>query len=109
MRIAFTHNLQLTAAEDEAEFDTPETVSTIAKALRDLGHEVEPLEVSGPASRVVARLAALNPDLVFNTAEGTRGRFREAFFPGLFDRLGMPFTGSDAYACALTLDKKLTK
>jgi D-alanine-D-alanine ligase len=109
MKIAFTHNLQLTGAEDEAEFDTPETVAAIAKVLSELGHEVEPLEVSGPASRVVARLEAINPDLVFNTAEGTRGRFREAFFPALFDRLGMPFTGSDAYTCALTLDKQLTK
>jgi D-alanine-D-alanine ligase len=109
MRIAFTHNLQLSDSEDEAEFDTPETVGMIADALRALHFEVEPVEVSGPASRVVARLEALLPDLVFNTAEGTRGRFREAFYPALFDRLGLPFTGSDAYVCALTLDKHLTK
>lgn len=109
MRIAFTHNLQLSASEDEAEFDTPETVGMITDGLRALGHDVEPIEVSGPASRVVARLEALNPDMVFNTAEGSHGRFREAFFPALFDRLGLPFTGSDAYTCALTLDKHLTK
>jgi D-alanine-D-alanine ligase len=109
MRIAFTHNLQLSSGEDEAEFDTPETVAGISAALRKLGHHVEPIEVSGPASRVVARLEALAPDLVFNTAEGSHGRFREAFYPALFDRLGLPFTGSDAYACALTLDKRVTK
>lgn len=109
MRIAFTHNLQLSDSEVEAEFDTPETVSMILQALRKQGHEVEPVEVSGSASRVVARLEALSPDLVFNTAEGTHGRFREAFYPALFDRLGLPFTGSDAYVCALTLDKNLTK
>ncbi len=109
MLIAFTHNLQLTDSEEEAEFDRPETVAALSDSLRRLGHEVEPLEVTGTASRVVARLEALNPDLVFNTAEGTRGRFREAFYPALFDRLGIPFTGSDAYVCALTLDKQLTK
>jgi D-alanine-D-alanine ligase len=109
MRIAFTHNVQLGGSEDEAEFDTPETVAAITAVLRGLGHDVEPIEVSGPPSRVVARLEALSPDLVFNTAEGSRGRFREAFFPALFDRLGMPFTGSDAYVCALTMDKQLTK
>jgi D-alanine-D-alanine ligase len=109
MRIAFTHNLQLSTAEEEAEFDTPETVAGISACLRKLGHQVEPIEVSGPASRVVARLEALVPDLVFNTAEGSVGRFREAFYPALFDRLGLPFTGSDAYVCALTLDKRLTK
>jgi D-alanine-D-alanine ligase len=109
MRIAFTHNLQLSHAEEEAEFDTPETVAMLTQGLRALGHEVEPIEVSGPAARVVARLEALGPDLVFNTAEGSRGRFREAFYPALFDRLAIPFTGSDAYVCALTLDKALTK
>jgi D-alanine-D-alanine ligase len=109
MRIAFTHNLQLSSSEDEAEFDTPETVAALSACLRKLGHQVEPIEVSGPASRVVARLEALVPDLVFNTAEGNVGRFREAFYPALFDRLGLPFTGSDAYVCALTLDKRLTK
>ena len=57
----------------------------------------------------MARLEAFGPDLIFNTAEGRRGRFREAFFPALFDELGMPYTGSDAYALALTLDKQLTK
>ncbi len=109
MRIAFTHNLQLTVSEEEAEFDTAQTVDLVTRSLRDLGHEVEPVEVSGPASRLVARLEALNPDLVFNTAEGRRGRYREAFYPGLFEQLGIPFSGSDAYVCALTLDKQLTK
>src|SRR5678810_580987 len=74
-----------------------------------LGHRVERFEVSGPASRTVARLEAYSPDLIFNTAEGRRGRFREAFYPALFDELGLPYTGSDAYALAVTLDKQLTK
>ena len=109
MRIAFTHNLRLTASEQEAEFDTPRTIEALAQALARLGHQVELVEVSGPASRTVARLEALDPDLIFNTAEGTRGRYREAFYPGLFEQLGIPYTGSDAYTCALTLDKEVTK
>lgn len=109
MKIAFTHNVQLTASEEEAEFDRPETVHAIARSLQRLGHEVELVEVSGPASRLVARLEAMNPDLIFNTAEGRHGRAREAFYPGLFDQLSLPYTGSDAYVCAVTLDKQLTK
>jgi D-alanine-D-alanine ligase len=109
MRIALTHNLRLSESEDEAEFDTRETVDALGGAIERLGHRVERIEVSGPASRTVARLEAYGPDLIFNTAEGRRGRFREAFFPALFDELGMPYTGSDAYALALTLDKQLTK
>lgn len=109
MRIALTHNLRLTDAEEEAEFDTEETVNALAAAIERIGHRLERFEVSGPASRTVARLEAYMPDLIFNTAEGRRGRFREAFYPALFDELGFPYTGSDAYALAVTLDKQLTK
>ncbi|MFL5352433.1 ATP-grasp domain-containing protein [Archangium sp.] len=109
MRIALTYNLRLSDSEDEAEFDTQETVNTLAAAIERLGHRLERFEVSGPASRTVARLEAYSPDLIFNIAEGRRGRFREAFYPALFDELGFAYTGSDAYALAVTLDKQLTK
>ena len=109
MKIAFTHNLKLADTEDQAEFDTADTVAVLADALRNLGHEVHLVEVSGLASRLVARLESLQPDLVFNTAEGSHGRYREAFFPALFEQLRLPFTGSGAYACALTLDKQASK
>ncbi|MDC0707871.1 ATP-grasp domain-containing protein [Stigmatella sp. ncwal1] len=109
MRIALTHNLRLSDLEEEAEFDTQETVNALAGAIERLGHRLERFEVSGPASRTVARLEAYSPDIIFNTAEGRRGRFREAFYPALFDELGFPYTGSDAYALAVTLDKQLTK
>ena len=60
MRIAFTHNLQMSQDEDNAEFDTPATIEAISEALRALGHDVYPVEVSGPASRLVARLETLH-------------------------------------------------
>ncbi|KYF76034.1 hypothetical protein BE17_02000 [Sorangium cellulosum] len=109
MRIALTHNLKITGSADEAEFDSPETIAAIAGALERAGHEVERIEVSGPASRVLARLEAIQPDLIFNTAEGHKGKTREAFYPSLFDELGIPYTGSDAYALNVALDKSLTK
>jgi D-alanine-D-alanine ligase len=109
MKIAFTHNLRLTDQEEEAEFDSAETVNAIAAALATAGHEVEKIEVSGPASHLVSRLEASDPDLIFNTAEGRRGKAREAFYPALFEELGFPYTGSDAYALTITLDKWLTK
>jgi D-alanine-D-alanine ligase len=109
MRIAFTHNLRLTDTEEEAEFDSAETVDAIAEGLRAGGHEVEKIEVTGPASRLAARIESYGPDLIFNTAEGRRGRAREAFYPALFEELGFPYTGSDAYVLTVTLDKWLTK
>jgi D-alanine-D-alanine ligase len=109
VKIAFTHNLRLTDSEDEAEFDTVETVDAVAGALRAGGHEVEKIEVTGPASHLASRIESFAPDLIFNTAEGRRGRTREAFYPALFEELGFPYTGSDAYALTVTLDKWLTK
>ncbi|MEO8701531.1 MAG: ATP-grasp domain-containing protein [Kofleriaceae bacterium] len=115
MKVAFTHNLRLTdvrETEKEAEYDSAETVSAIASAIEAAGHEVEKVEVSGPAANLLERLEAIDPDIIFNTAEGDttiRGRMREAFYPALFEELGIPFTGSDAYTNAITLDKWLTK
>src|SRR3954471_18871327 len=112
MKIAFTYNLRLTdvrETEKEAEYDSAETVGAIATALEVAGHEVEKVEVSGPASNLLERLEQIDPDIIFNTAEGQGGRMREAFYPALFDELGIPYTGSDAYTDAVTLDKWLTK
>lgn len=109
MRIALTHNLKITDSPEEAEFDSPATIDALASALERDGHEVERIEVSGPSSRVIARLEALQPDLIFNTAEGHKGKTREAFYPALFEELGIPYTGSDAYTLCVTLDKTLTK
>jgi D-alanine-D-alanine ligase len=109
VKIAFTHNLRLTDSEEEAEFDSVETVDAIANGLRASGHEVEKIEVTGPASHLAARIESFAPDLIFNTAEGRRGRSREAFYPALFEELGFPYTGSDAYVMTVTLDKWMTK
>ena len=109
MRIALTHNLRVTESEDEAEFDSPETIGTIVRALTRAGHRVEPIDVTGPASLLVTRLEAFAPDIVFNLAEGHRGKTRRAFYPALFEELGLPSTGSDAYTLTVTLDKALTK
>ncbi len=109
MKIAFTYNIKTDNSEEQAEFDTKQTIEVLSEAMKGLGHQVEHVEVSGPPSQVMAKLESLNPDLVFNMAEGKYGRSREAFYPGIFEQLGLPFTGSDAYICNLTLDKDLTK
>jgi len=109
VKIAFTHNLRLTDSEDEAEFDSVQTVDAVASGLREGGHEVEKIEVTGPASHLAARIESYGPDIIFNTAEGRRGRSREAFYPALFEELGFPYTGSDAYVMTVTLDKWMTK
>ena len=109
MKVAFTYNLRRNDSEEEAEFDSAETVEAIAAAIETAGHEVEQIEVSSSAATLLEQLDAADPDIVFNTAEGANGRMREAFYPAIFEQLGVPYTGSDAYTMAVTLDKWLTK
>lgn len=109
MKIALTHNQQQSVAEEEAEFYLPSTVAALTAALASGGHEVLPVEVSGPVDRLVERLNFFQPELIFNVAEGHRGRAREAFYPALFAELRFPHTGSEAHVLLVGLDKWLTK
>jgi D-alanine-D-alanine ligase len=48
-------------------------------------------------------------DLVFNLAEGSKGRSREAHIPALLEMLDVPYTHSDPLTLAVTLDKEMAK
>jgi len=94
--------------ERQAEFDPPQTIEALRRALESLGHHVTP--ING-----VTELVRLGPkgccsfDLVFNLAEGMEGRCREAWAPTLLDLYGIPYVGSDPLALSLGLDKAMTK
>jgi len=108
VHVAFLHNLQTSPVPEQAEFDTPETVKAITQALENLGHKVTPIDAATSLPLLVTRLQMVEPDLVLNTAEGSHGRGREGFYPGLLEQMGLCYTGSDAYVCTVTLDKQLT-
>jgi D-alanine-D-alanine ligase len=94
-------------AEQAAEFDSASTIDALESALRSLGHEVERI---GHGRRLCARIAAgCRWDLVFNVAEGTKGRNREAQVPALLELFDIPYTFSDPLVCAATLDKAVGK
>lgn len=89
------------------EFDAPSTIEAIAGVLRGLGHTVRKL---GNGKPLLQALLNEPPDLVFNFAEGTGiSRNREARVPAVCEMLGIPYTGSDALAQAVALDKDLAR
>lgn len=93
--------------EEVMELDDEETIDGIADALRGLGHTLERV---GRGAELARRLAAGQRwDLVFNIAEGLRGRSREAQVPALCELFDQPYTFSDPLTCAVTLDKPLAK
>lgn len=109
MKIALTYNLNTLMSEAEAEFDSQSTIDALTDAMIKLGHTVRHFNVSQPIHLTVTELEAYQPELVFNTAEGKQGKCRESLYPALFTEMGFPYSGSDAYTLAITLDKHLTK
>ena len=109
LRVALTYDAPRMIGATESDGRYAESVENIARSLEALGHQVEVIEVGMPIGNLVDRLTDPAPDLIFNTAQGVRGRSREAFYPLLFEQLGIPFTGSDAHVCTVALDKSLAK
>lgn len=109
MRITIAYNLRYNEEESSAELIAKEDIERIYHAISSLQHTVKLVEVSGKPNDVVERLLESEPDLIFNLAEGTIGSSREAFYPGLYEQMGIPFTGGNASLLHLNLDKHLTK
>ena len=108
MRIGLTYDLQ-THPDDprQAEFDPPRVIDQLCRVLEELGHEVIRL---GDAEQLLAQPnVARGVDLVFNLAEGARGRCREGWVPTLLELWRVPYVGSDALALCLGLDKVASK
>ncbi|MCF8362676.1 MAG: P1 family peptidase [Prolixibacteraceae bacterium] len=109
MRITIAYNLRTDDSEATSELLTEADINRIYEAINSLQHTVTVVEVSGKPSDVIERLVESEPDLVFNLAEGTIGSSREAFYPGLYEQMGIPFTGGNASLLHLNLDKHLAK
>lgn len=89
------------------EYDSLETVETIAGALEAQGHSVFRL---GGGREFLTNILEQKIDLVFNIAEGLGNyRSREAQVPAVLEMLGISYSGSDAQCLAICLDKPLTK
>jgi D-alanine-D-alanine ligase len=112
MKIGITFDLKIPAAPDgpddaHEEFDSPHTIEAIAAVLRGRGHQVVLL---GDGREFVEKVVAEKPAFVFNFAEGHGvSRAREARVPAVLELLDIPYTGSDPFTLAITLDKDCAK
>jgi D-alanine-D-alanine ligase len=122
MHIALVFN-QLAAEEDDqppspgalslrqnstdlyAEWDDEQTIQAVASALAER-HRVSLVNADLDAFEALRRM---QPDLVFNMAEGLFGASREAQVPALLEMLQIPYTGSDPLTLGICLDKYRTK
>ncbi|HWF43702.1 MAG TPA: ATP-grasp domain-containing protein [Candidatus Kapabacteria bacterium] len=99
---------QYTLDDLYAEWDAPETIEAVRKALASHS-DVEVEVVQAMPDIAVDRLMIKDFDIVFNLAEGFIGAVREAQFPALLEMLGIPYTGSGPLTLAIALDKARTK
>jgi D-alanine-D-alanine ligase len=115
MKVAFTHNLRLTDVRADREGSRVrqrgdgERDRSRDRGRRPRGREGRGLGNRRPTCSSVSRPSIPTSSSTPPRATTIRGRLREALYPALFEELGIPYTGSDAYTNALTLDKWLTK
>ena len=76
----------------------------VMRALAALGHDARSLDFD---ARFVDAIREIKPDVVFNALHGRGGEDGE--IQGILDWLAIPYTGSGVAACALSMDKHLTK
>jgi len=88
-----------------AEWDTWETINAVKGAL-ECYNDVTLVEADYFAFE---KLKEINPDIVFNIAEGFSCVSREAQIPSILDMLQIPYTGSDPLTLATCLDKARAK
>ena len=76
----------------------------VERALRELGYEVHALDADGD---FIDRVLAEKPSFVFVAMHGRGGE--DGTLQDLLETLSIPYTGSDALASALCMDKMLFK
>jgi len=81
-----------------------QTGSGVVRALHELGYEARTLDYD---ARFVDAVREIDPDVAFVALHGPGGE--DGQIQGVLEYLGMPYTGSGVEACALSMDKHLTK
>ena len=81
-------------------------VTSVHRALIELGHSVTVISLSPPAEQVRDILYSLDAGLVFNLFEGFPGEPEtETLVPEICSELGLAYTGCPALALRIALDK----
>lgn len=113
MKIGLTYDLRQEyldagySMDETAEFDRPDTIDSIERALGELGYDTE--RIGSIRSLVKALAEGRRWDLVFNIAEGLRGVGRESQVPCVLEAYDIPYTFSDPFVLALSLHKGMCK
>ena len=106
LRVAFCCNTRDSDDEFNIEYEPEETIRHVKAAIEEAGWEYLQVEAD---EECYMNLRLVEPDIVFNRAEGLRGESRESQVPAFCEMLGIPYVGSGIMANAVGLDKPTTK
>ena len=97
------------------EWESVESILHLEKCIKSLGYTTEIIEPTHQKSKLMEVLTERLSQgkkantILWNLVEGFSSRNREGYVPSLAEFFGFPFTGSDATAQSISLDKALTK
>ena len=80
----------------------------LQNTLEQSGHYVLPVGAPHSFARMLREDKLKDIDIIMNFGEGFLSRNREGIVPALCEIFHLPYTGSDAFAMVLTLDKHIT-
>lgn len=89
-----------------AEWDPPEVIDRVVRALEAGGHSVQRI---GNVQNLLSEINNLDVDIIMNLCEGVFGRNRESQVPMLLEMHNIPYIGADALTLGMTLDKFIAK
>lgn len=77
------------------------------KALKELGYDVEPIDVQRDLPKLLKELERINPDIIFNALHGVGGE--DGVIQGVLEMLQIPYTHCSVTTSAIAMDKILSK
>jgi len=102
------------------EWESKDSIRYLQSTIENLGFQTIVLEPKSGMEKILNYLKKITNEIrfgkrrrmdtiLFNLVEGFSSRNREGYIPSIAEFLGIPHTGSDAYAQSVSLDKNLCK
>ncbi len=95
---------------DLSEVGVLEELEQVQLALKESGYKTSLFNMNGDIKRFIAFVEEVKPDIIFNLCEqlGEQAT-HEMYVAGLYEILGIPYTGASAFALGSCLNKVRTK
>jgi D-alanine-D-alanine ligase-like ATP-grasp enzyme len=97
-------------AIDLSEVGVLEEREHVEQALKDSGYRSSLFNMNGDIKRLIAFLEETKPDIIFNLCESVGNEaIHEMHVAGIYELMGVPYTGASAFALGTCLHKFRTK